>query len=121
MSIPCALGREMDGVLTGPGSRSPPRFLQKGALCLRRRVLKALGGSFLLPGLVSLLLNRESVLNTRKCGQEERRLLQRFRRLLRFVPLLRTSGPTKVFESRSLLVRSVTHLDDLELEQRLPP
>jgi len=102
MTIACALGRERDGVLTGPGSRFPPKFLQKGALCLRRRVPEALGGSFLLPGLVNLLLNRESVLNTRKRGQEERRLLQRFRRLLWFVPLLQTSGPTKVFESRSL-------------------
>jgi hypothetical protein len=87
--------------LTGTGRGFPPKLLQKGALGLCYCILEAFGGLLFLD-LVRLLLNRESVLNTRKCRQEERGFLQRLRRLFWFVPLLQTSGPRNVLELRSL-------------------
>ena len=78
--------------LTGPRRRLSPKLLQKDALGLRR-ILKAFGGLLLLLDLIRLILYRESVFDTWKCGQEERRLLQWLRGLFWFVPLLQESSP----------------------------
>lgn len=99
------MGRMAEGKkreLTGTGRGFSPKLLQKGALGLCRCIFEAFGGFLLFLGLIHPLLNRESVLSTWECRQEERGLLQRLRRLFWFVPLLQTGGPRKVLESRSL-------------------
>lgn len=93
--------RGRKGALTGTGRGFPSKLLQKGTLSIRRRICKAFRGLLLLD-LIHLLSNRESLFDTWKRGQEERRPLQWLRRFFWFVPLLQTSGSMNAFESKSL-------------------